>query len=139
MLSLALMIAAGCGAPSLQGIPAGSIVGRPKLYDYSPSVIDSANTIKVWWCGSAANPNDATQTSDTIQYSTIDPLTGKVSDPITVMGETPGTWDAAYTCNPQVVGGTFVNPLGDGQTYSYAMYYVGGHAAAGTLLGYALP
>ncbi len=124
ILSLALLLAAGCGA-SIKGVPAGAIVGRPNLYDYSPSVIESAGTIKIWWCGYAPNPNDSSQDSDTIQYSTVDPLTGKVSDPVTVMGETPGTWDSAYTCNPQVTGGAFVNPLGDGQTYSYAMYYVG--------------
>ena len=119
------MLAAGCGNASVRGLPPGSLVGRPNLYDYSPSVIESAGSIKVWWCGFAPNPNDTAQSSDTIQYSTIDPLTGKVSSPVTVLGETPGAWDAAYTCNPQVVGGTFVNPLGDGQTYSYAMYYVG--------------
>lgn len=124
ILSLALLLCAGCSA-GLKGIPAGSIVGRPNLYDYSPSVIESDNAIQVWWCGFAPNPNNTAQSSDTIQYSTIDPLTGKVSDPITVLGETPGAWDSAYTCNPQVTGGTFVNPLGDGQTYSYAMYYVG--------------
>lgn len=125
ILSLALMLAASCGNSFLKGLPAGAIVGRPNLYDYSPSVIESGNTIQVWWCGSAPNPNNTSQTSDTIQYSTIDPLSGKVSDPQTVMGETPGAWDSAYTCNPQVTGGTFVNPLGDQQTYSYAMYYVG--------------
>lgn len=118
-------MAAGCSNAALQGIPAGSIVGRPNLYDYSPSVIDAANNIEVWWCGEAANPNSAAQISDTIQYSTIDRISGKVSTPVTVLGETPGSWDSAYTCNPQVVGGTFVNPLGDGQTYSLAMYYVG--------------
>lgn len=125
LFSLTLMLAAGCGNASVRGLPPGSLVGRPNLYDYSPSVIESAGSIKVWWCGFAPNPNDTAQSSDTIQYSTIDPLTGKVSSPVTVLGETPGAWDAAYTCNPQVVGGTFVNPLGDGQTYSYAMYYVG--------------
>ena len=120
----AAAMSSGCTA-NLKGIPAGSIVGRPGLYDYSPSAIESQGRIQVWWCGYAANPNDSAQDSDTIQYSTIDPVTGEVSKPITVMGETPGGWDSAFTCNPQVVGGTFVNPLGDGKTYSYAMYYVG--------------
>jgi hypothetical protein len=58
-------------------------------------------------------------------YATLDPVTGKASKPVVVLGETPGAWDSAYVCNPQVVGGTFANPLGDGQTYAYAMYYVG--------------
>jgi hypothetical protein len=44
--------------------------------------------------------------------------------PVTVLAETPGAWDSVYTCNPKVIKGTFVNPLGDGKTYSYAMYYV---------------
>lgn len=120
-----MMLAVGCGGAAIKGVPVGAIVGRPNLYDYSPSAIESAGVIKIWWCGYAPNPNNPAQSSDTIQYSTVDPITGKVSDPVTVLGETPGGWDAAYTCNPQVVGGSFVNPLGDGQTYSYAMYYVG--------------
>lgn len=120
-----MLFALGCGGASIKGVPAGAIVGRPDIYDYSPSVIYSGNIAKVWWCGYAANPDKASQTSDTIQYSTIDLVTGKVSDPQTVMGETPHSWDSAYTCNPQVIGGNFANPLGDGQTYSYAMYYVG--------------
>ena len=41
-----------------------------------------------------------------------------------VLAETPGAWDSAFTCNPKVIGGVFENPLGDGQTYTYAMYYV---------------
>jgi hypothetical protein len=125
ILPCALLLAASCGGASIKGVPAGAIVGRPNLYDYSPSVIESGQTVQVWWCGYAPNPNNLSQQSDTIQYSTIDLKTGVVSNPQTVMGETPGAWDSAYTCNPQVVGGTFVNPLGDGQTYSYAMYYVG--------------
>ena len=44
--------------------------------------------------------------------------------PVMVLAETPGAWDSAYTCNPKVIGGVFDNPLGDGQTYSFAMYYV---------------
>jgi hypothetical protein len=30
-----------------------------------------------------------------------------------------------FTCNPKVIRGSFKNPLGDGQSYAYAMYYVG--------------
>jgi hypothetical protein len=29
-----------------------------------------------------------------------------------------------YLCNPKVIGGSFNNPLGDGQSFQYAMYYV---------------
>ena len=38
----------------------------------------------------------------------------------------------AFTCNPKVIGGVFENPLGDGQTYSFAMYYVATAAGGGT-------
>jgi hypothetical protein len=48
------------------------------------------------------------------------------------MAETPGSWDSAFTCNPKVVEGTFVDPLGDGVTYTYALYYVGTAQANGT-------
>ena len=52
--------------------------------------------------------------------------------PVPVLGETPGAWDNLYTCNPQVVKGSFVNPLGNGATYSYAMYYVALGTTPGT-------
>jgi hypothetical protein len=52
--------------------------------------------------------------------------------PVLVLAETPGAWDSAYTCNPKVVGGVFENPLGDGQIYRFAMYYVGTAAINGT-------
>ena len=100
-------------------------MGRIGVYDYSPSIILKSGVLQFWWCGQGRNPDKPSQNSDTIQYATLDPATGKASTPITVLGETPGAWDSAYVCNPQVVGGVFKNPLGDGQTYSYAMYYVG--------------
>ncbi len=31
--------------------------------------------------------------------------------------------DSMYLCNPKVIGGSFDNPLGDGQSFQYAMYY----------------
>ena len=107
--------------------------------DYSPSVIQSGSIEQFWWCGQGSNPNQPSQTSDTIQYATIDLRTETASTPAAVLGETPGAWDSAYTCNPQVVGGVFANPLGDGQTYSYAMYYVGtaSHAGVANSIGVA--
>ncbi len=57
--------------------------------------------------------------------------THEATAPITVLGETPGGWDSVYTCNPKVIRGSFANPLGDGQNYSYAMYYVGTASKAG--------
>ena len=65
------------------------------------------------------------QITYSIQYESIDVVLSKVKvGPMTVLAETPGTWDSVYVCNPKVIGGIFVNPLGDGQTYAYAMYYV---------------
>jgi hypothetical protein len=118
-----VFVIAGCGLGS--GTPAGAVVGRKDAYDYSPSVIQIGNNVQFWWCGQAHNPNDSSQNTDTILYESINQSTGSVYGPIVVLGETPGAWDSAYTCNPKVVKGHFVNPLRDGQTYSYAMYYVG--------------
>src|ERR1700677_3794047 len=115
---------AGCGL-SLAPLPPSSIAGRTGNYDYSPSVIQSGNLQQFWWCGGAYNPNNSTQYSDTIQYESIDLSTHARYGPVAVLGETPGAWDSVYTCNPKVVGGSFANPLGDGESFSYALYYVG--------------
>jgi hypothetical protein len=114
---------AGCGV-SFAPLPAGSIAGRAKLYNYSPSVIQSANLQQIWWCGSDANPTDRTQFSDSIQFESINLATGARSGPLPVLGETQGAWDSVYVCNPKVIRGSFANPLGNGQTFAYAMYYV---------------
>ena len=123
LIAMALVFAlSGCGASS--GTPAGAVVGRAFRYDYSPSVMQTGSQLQIWWCGSAQNPQEASQDSDTILYVSIDTTTGKKTDPVVVLAETPGTWDAIYTCNPRVIRGSFVNPLDDGTTYTYAMYYV---------------
>jgi hypothetical protein len=70
--------------------------------------------------------------SDTILYESINTSTHTHSVPVAVLGETPGAWDDLYTCNPKVVKGSFVNPLGNGATYSYAMYYVALGTTPGT-------
>jgi hypothetical protein len=115
---------AGCGF-SLTPLPAGSIAGRAGIYDYSPSVIQSGNLQQSWWCGGAYNPERMTYFSDAIQYQSINLSTNVRSGPMSVLGETPGAWDSVFTCNPKVVQGSFVNPLGDGESFTYAMYYVG--------------
>ena len=130
MLAMGLGIA-GCGV-SLAPLPAGSVAGRVMIYDYSPSVIQSGNLQQVWWCGGGYNPSVKAQFSDTIQYDSIDLLTNAHSAPVPVLGETPGAWDSVYTCNPKVVQGVFANPLSDGKTYAYALYYVGLGSAPGT-------
>jgi hypothetical protein len=120
----------GCGF-SLAPLPPASIVGRTGIYDYSPSVIQSGNLQQFWWCGGAYNPSNSTQYSDTIQYESIDLSTQARFGPVAVLGETQGAWDSVYTCNPKVVGGSFANPLGDGESFSYALYYVGTSSVAG--------
>jgi len=119
--------AAGCSQP---GLPPGA-VGNAGRYNYSPSVIEKGNIRQFWWCSHGTNPNDSSQDSDAIFYASMDTSTKATSKPILVLAETPGAWDSVYACNPKVIGGAFHNPLGDGETYSYAMYYV----ATSTVLG----
>lgn len=117
-----LLCLEGCG---LGGTPPGAVVGRAGRWDYSPSVIQTGHVQQFWWCGEARNPAKPSQDTDTIMYEAIDLVSGKQVGPFVVLAETPGAWDSAYTCNPKVVQGKFSNPLGDGQTYTYALYYVG--------------
>ena len=128
-LALGLSVA-GCGV-SFAPLPAGSVAGRADTYDYSPSVILSGNLEQIWWCGSAYNPTDRTQFSDTIEYQSLDLSTQARYGPVPVLAETQGAWDSVYTCNPKVVRGSFANPLGNGESFTYAMYYV----ATGSLNG----
>jgi hypothetical protein len=121
---------AGCGV-SFAPLPAGSAAGRAGAYDYSPSVIQSGNLQQIWWCGLDQNPNVGTQFTDTIQYESIDLASGARKGPLEVLAETPGAWDTVFTCNPKVVQGTFVNPLGNGESFTYAMYYVATGFVAG--------
>jgi hypothetical protein len=130
LIAMALVFALlGCGASS--GTPAGAVVGRAGRYDYSPSIMQTGNQLQIWWCGQGRNPQDASQDTDSILYVSIDTTTGKKTDPVVVLAETPGTWDQVFTCNPRVIRGSFVNPLDDGKTYTYAMYYVATAAPSG--------
>jgi hypothetical protein len=122
---------AGCGV-SFAPLPVGSVAGRAETYDYSPSVIQSGNLQQIWWCGSGYNPTDTTQFSDSIQYESIDLSTQARQGPLPVLAETQGGWDSVYTCNPKVIRGSFANPLGNGKSFTYAMYYVG----TGSLTGF---
>jgi hypothetical protein len=115
---------AGCGVSNAP-LPAGSLTGRTGVYDYSPSVLQSGTVQQIWWCGGDYNPANTTQFSDTINYTSIDLSTGVQTRPVPVLGETPGAWDSVFTCNPKVIAGSFTNPLGDGENFTYAMYYVG--------------
>jgi hypothetical protein len=117
---------AGC-SPSL---PKGA-VGNAGNYNYSPSVIETGDVRQFWWCSQGTNPNDSSQDTDAIFYESVNQKTLAKVGPVLVLAETPGAWDSAYTCNPKVIEGVFTNPLGDGQTYTYAMYYV----ATATIIG----
>jgi hypothetical protein len=92
----------------------------------------SANSLQFWWCGSDVNPSDRTQMSDTIQYESINVITKNHDGPFPVLSQTQYAWDGDYTCNPRVIRGVFANPLGNGQTYTYAMYYVATNSVNGT-------
>jgi hypothetical protein len=117
----AALAVSGCSSPHL---PRG-MIGRLGRYDYSPSIIQTGNVRQFWWCGIARNPTNSSQETDAILYESMDMTTLKATAPVTVLAETKGAWDAEFTCNPKVIGGTFTNPLGDGVTYKYALYYVG--------------
>jgi hypothetical protein len=107
-------------------------VGRAGRWDYTPSVIQTGNVQQFWWCGEASNPAKPSQDTDTILYESIDLVSGLHVGPQVVLAETPGAWDSAYTCNPKVIKGKFSNPLGDGLSFTYALYYVGTDNVAGS-------
>jgi hypothetical protein len=125
-----MLIAAACGSPGQ--LPKGAI-GNVGRVNYTPSVIETQGTRYFWWCSSGVNPADHSQNTDAIFYQSVNSTTLQSDGaPILVLAETPGAWDSAYTCNPKVIAGKFKNPLGDGQTYIYAMYYVGTALISGT-------
>jgi hypothetical protein len=131
-----IFVLCGCGSDS-GGTPAGAIVGRANAYNYSPSVIQSGNVLQFWWCGSGKNPYHRSELTDNIWYETIDRVTQEKYGPVVVLAEGNATWDATYTCNPHVIRGRFVNPLGDAQTYSYEMFYVGSLTGVDNSIGVA--
>ncbi|MGB2606121.1 MAG: hypothetical protein WBC78_21120, partial [Candidatus Sulfotelmatobacter sp.] len=114
-----IIVTTDCSSRSL---PQGALAGGQ--YNYSPSVIENGNTRQIWWCSKGVNPSDKSQDTDSIYYESINTSTHESFGPVLVLAETPGAWDSAYTCNPKVIGGVFASPLDDGQTYTYAMYYV---------------
>ena len=127
----------GCadGGISYLATPEGAIVGRGGYWNYSPSVIQNGDVQQIWWCGAGLNPNDSSQTSDTVLYQTVNTVTHRTTDPVIVLAETKGSWDTLYTCNPRVIRGRFVNPLGNGETYTYEMFYVGTAQLLGASIG----
>ena len=124
---LGIVTANGCGGT----LPADVFLGQSGAYSYSPTALQIGNTQQFWWCAQAHNPDNRSQYSDVIQYASYDLTTHQLTKPVIVLAETSGAWDSAFTCNPKVVGGVFTDPLKDGQTYSYAMYYVGTASSGG--------
>jgi hypothetical protein len=118
VLGMTLTVA-GC----LQSLPPGA-VGNPGRYNYSPSIIEQGSIRQFWWCSQGVNPLDSSQNTDAIYYASMNMATHDMTGPVLILAETPGAWDAGLLCNPKVIGGVFTNPVGDGQTYTYAMYYV---------------
>ena len=124
------LIALGCGDVSPVA-RTGVVVGLANTYNYSASVIRTGDQEQFWWCAGAPNPTNSFRYGDTIQYQSINVTTHQTQTPVTALVETQGTWDEAYTCNPRVIEGSFANPLGDGQTYTYEMFYVGTASSIG--------
>ena len=114
-----------------RSLPKGA-VGNLGRYNYSPSVIQTGDTRQIWWCSQGVNPIDGSQNTDAIYFQSINTSTHKSYGPVQVLSETPNAWDSAFTCNPKVIGGVFENPLGNGETYSFAMYYVATAHGGGT-------
>jgi hypothetical protein len=128
LIICALLPMAGCGVSAL---PQG-VIGNAGVYNYSPSVIETGDVRQFWWCSQGVNPNNSSQDTDTIYYASLNQKTFAETRPTLVLAETPGAWDSAYTCNPKVIEGVFSNPLGNGQNYTYAMYYVATAALNGS-------
>lgn len=128
---LLVLAAAPVGASTTVG---GPFLGAVGYYDYSDSGIRdvAAGTETHWWCGDT--PSHQTDTILQQQYRLSD---GAVTIPERqVLAEGGvGAWDSALVCNPSVVRGLFVDPLGDGLDYSYAMYYVGTAGAHDNSIG----
>ena len=97
----------------------------------------TGDLLQLWWCGNDDNPSDHTQISDSIQYESFNLVTREHEGPYAVLGETQYAWDSSFLCNPRVVRGHFVNPLGNGATYTYALYYVAEGAVGNNSIGVA--
>jgi hypothetical protein len=137
LASLSMMSLLGCAYPGSMSLqtPDGAVAGRAGYWNYSPSVILDGDVQKIWWCGAGKNPTNPSQTSDSILFETVNTVTHEKFGPIVVLAETKDSWDEKYTCNPKVIGGIFVNPLGNGKTYTYEMFYVGSTSGIDNSIG----
>ncbi len=102
-------------------------------WDYSASTMFDGALQKFWWCGSGSTPGYSGLT-DVIYYRFYDYSTRQWSAISQVITPVVGSWEfggGAGTCNPTVVKGTF-SP-GDGNTYTYVMYYAGSGSSYGSI------
>lgn len=124
VLASLLLLLGQSGAARASTTASGPVLGLSGYYDYADSQIrdDAAGSVTDWWCGDLPG-----HTTDTILQEQRRIADGAVTIPERqVLAEGPaGAWDAAFTCNPSVVQGDFLDPFGDGLDYSYALYYVG--------------
>lgn len=124
--SAALLLLAAVSPARASVVPGGPLAGLDGYYDYSatgPVRDTAADTETYWWCGDMPG-----HTVDTILEQQYKVSTWTLTVPErTALGEGPaGAWDDRFVCNPSnAIRGTFANPLGDGVTYTWALYYVG--------------
>jgi hypothetical protein len=134
----AILVGVTGGAPAhaTQTIADGvlGLPGREGVYDYAPSMMVDGATLRVWWCGQGSGG----VAGDSIYHSSLTAGgTWTVPQPVVVPGPA-GSWDGVHACDPSVVKGTWVDPLGDGVTYTYALYYTGtNHPSAANSVGVA--
>ena len=122
---LAAPLAAACAYAYAATAVGPDVVGTTGYYDYSPSAIQTGLQQDYWWCGDLPG-----HTTDTILHERKSDSAHVTIPEHAVLSEGPaGSWDAQFVCNPNVVEGQFPNVLGNGVTYTYAMYYVGFNSA----------
>jgi len=101
--------------------------GTSEIYNYAPTAVQGGKPGSVrrhyYWCG--YDKGYSGHDSDTILTQSYDPKTRTMSALSVALTPSRGSWDSGNVCNPSVVMGTFKNPIGDGKTYSIALYYAG--------------
>jgi hypothetical protein len=82
LVALGMMLATfSCSTAQL----GAGMIGRVGKYDYSPSVIQSGDVRRFWWCGFAVNPTRHSQETDAILYESVNLTTGETEGPLTVL------------------------------------------------------
>lgn len=128
---LVILIFVSISAHSDEHLPGGATLFGHSGYNYGPSVIDNGTTEKFWWCGYGTPPSSTNKT-DVIYYTTYDWGSKQWGAIVQVLAPNAVGWDKAFTCDPSVIQGSFVNP-DDHLTYGYAMYYTATDQVDGTV------